>query len=282
MIDLKIDAKKKLVPASGKRTRSHSIYKQNQKEDFKISRGKFSDFMSCRRCFYMDRVVGLDVPGTPGWSLNETTDLLLKKEFDKCRELQKPHRLFIDNGLNHLVPFQHEDMDKWRDSLHHGLMARFEDTNIILTGGVDDIWKNTENGRLVIADYKSQASKKPLIADSYLFGQFKINYKIQMDFYAYLLQNMGFEVDDTSYFLVCNADREADGFNGELKFQEVLIPYRYKSNWIHNMAKEMIRVMNDEYAPDAHESCKNCAYAAQIAIFDKQQGRQSMAEDGQE
>ena len=113
MIDLKRNSKKELVPATGKRTRSSSIYKPQQTEDFKISRGKFSDFLTCPRCFYMDRVVGLD---SGGWTLNETTDLLLKKEFDACRATQTPHRLFLENGLEHLVPFQHPDMDKWRDS----------------------------------------------------------------------------------------------------------------------------------------------------------------------
>ena len=103
----------------------------NQLEDFKISRSKFSDFLTCRQCFYLDRVRGLDPPGTPGWTLNETTDLLLKKEFDKCRIAQKPHRIFIKYGLNHLVPFLHKDMDKWRDSLRHGLSTRFKNTNII-------------------------------------------------------------------------------------------------------------------------------------------------------
>ena len=139
MIDLKRNSKKELVPATGRRTRASSIYQPHQTEDFKISRGKFSDFLTCPRCFYMDRVIGLDSPGTPGWTLNETTDLLLKKEFDICRETQTPHRLFQENKLEHLVPFQHQDMDKWRDSLHHGLMKRFGSTSIILTGGVDDI-----------------------------------------------------------------------------------------------------------------------------------------------
>ena len=269
MIDLKRNSKKELVPATGKRVRASSIYKPNQNEDFKISRGKFSDFLTCPRCFYMDRVMGLDSPGTPGWTLNETTDLLLKKEFDACRETQAPHRLFLENGLEHLVPFLHPDMDKWRDSLRHGLMTRFLDTNIILTGGVDDIWKNTKNGKLVVADYKSQANTKELEPNSYLSDPYKEGYKVQMDFYAYLLQQMGFEVEGTAYFLVCNADRTADGFYGEMKFQEVLIPYQWKSDWIHGKVTEMIELLNDNDAPDANPSCKNCAYAYQRAIFER-------------
>ena len=263
MIDLKRNSKKELVPATGKRTRSSSIYKPHQTEDFKISRGKFSDFLTCPRCFYMDRVIGLDSPGTPGWTLNETTDLLLKKEFDACRATQTPHRLFLENGLEHLVPFQHPDMDKWRDSLRHGLMTRFADTNIILTGGVDDIWQNTKNRKLVVADYKSQANTKELEPESYLSDPYKKGYKVQMDFYAYLLQQMGFEVETTAYFLVCNADREADGFNGEMKFQEVLIPYRWNSDWIHGRVTDMIDLLNNNRAPDANRSCKNCAYVRQ-------------------
>ncbi len=268
MIDLKRNNKKELVLATGKRSRSSSIYKPNQNTDFKISRGKFSDFLTCPRCFYVDRVIGLDVPGTPGWTLNETTDLLLKKEFDVCRKTQTPHRLFLENGLEHLVPFQHPDMDKWRDSLHHGLKARFADTNIILTGGVDDIWQNTENGKLVVADYKSQANIKPLEPSSYLSDAYKEGYKVQMDFYAFLLKKMGFEVEETAYFLVCNADRKADGFNGEMKFLEVLIPYQWNSDWIEGRVNEMISVLNGSNMPDANPSCKNCAYAKQRAKFE--------------
>lgn len=265
MIDLKRNSKKELVPATGKRTRASSIYQPNQNTDFKISRGKFSDFLTCPRCFYMDRVMGLDAPGTPGWTLNETTDLLLKKEFDNCREAQTPHRLFIENDLNHFVPFQHPDMDKWRDSLHHGLMTRFADSNIILTGGVDDIWQNTENGKLVVADYKSQANNKALDADTYLSDAFKDGYKIQMDFYAFLLIQMGFEVDETAYFLVCNADREATGFYGEMKFQEALIPYHWSADWIDAKLHDMITLLNSTEIPDGHPSCKNCAYAKRRA-----------------
>lgn len=267
MIDLKRNSKKELVPATGKRTRASSIYNPNQNTDFKISRGKFSDFLTCPRCFYMDRVLGLDAPGTPGWTLNETTDLLLKKEFDNCRKSQTPHRLFLKNNLAHLVPFQHPDIDKWRDSLHHGLMARFLDSNIILTGGVDDIWLNTKNERLVLADYKSQANNKPLNAATYLSDAYKEGYKVQMDFYAFLLLKMGFEVDQTAYFLVCNADREADGFFGKMKFQEALIPYNWNVDWIDYKVHEMIGLLNSTSAPKAHPSCKNCAYALRRAEF---------------
>ena len=205
MISLKRNSKLELVEATGIRVRQSSMYTPNQNEDFKISRGKFSDFLTCPRCFYLDRVKGLASPGMPGCTLNETTDLLLKKEFDDCREKQTAHRIFEENNLNHLVPFAHPDMDKWRDSLRNGLITKFE--NIILTGGVDDIWQDTNTKKLIVVDYKSQANRNMVETWSYLSSPYHEGYKVQMDFYAFLLKEMNFEVDETSYFLVCNADR---------------------------------------------------------------------------
>ena len=145
MVNLKRNSKLELVEAKGRRTRASSIYTPGQLDDFKVSRGKFSTFITCPRCFYLERVVGLSEPGMPGWTLNETTDLLLKKEFDVCREKQIPHRLFAKYGLDHIVPFKHEAMDDWRDSLRKGLMVRYDDSNIILSGGVEDIWVDTQS-----------------------------------------------------------------------------------------------------------------------------------------
>ena len=56
MIDLKLNSKKNPILATGLRTKSSSSYNPNQKQDFKISRGKFSNFLTCKRCFYLDRV----------------------------------------------------------------------------------------------------------------------------------------------------------------------------------------------------------------------------------
>ena len=265
MIDLKRNSKRQPVKATGLRTRASSSYSPNQKEDFKISRGRFSNFLTCKRCFYLDRVKGLDPPGTPGWTLNETTDLLLKKEFDYCRERQIPHRLFISNNLDNLVPFYHDELDNWRDSLHKGLTLRYKKTNIILTGGIDDIWQNKISKKLIIVDYKSQAKLGRLDKINYLQDPYHEGYKIQMDFYAYLLLGMGFKLDATSYFLVCNAKRDDEVFDKTLNFDEYLVPYFWNINWIENKLEEMINVMNSTEIPKSNLSCKNCAYSEQYA-----------------
>ncbi len=265
MIDLKRNRKKQPIKAQGVRSRESSFYSPKQKEDFKISRGRFSNFLTCQRCFYLDRVKGLDAPGTPGWTLNETTDFLLKKEFDNCREKQIPHRLFRSNGLSHVVPFDHPQIDNWRNSLNRGLIHRFKETNIILTGGVDDIWIDTSTKQLIVVDYKSQAKNERLDKKDYLDDPYHEGYKIQMDFYAYLLSGMGFNVHPTSYFLVCNAKRDEDGFHKIMRFDEYLVPYKWNSNWIEEKLDSMLVIMNQNKIPEANECCKNCAYSDQYS-----------------
>ena len=279
MISLKRNTKKELVEATGIRTRQSSIYAPNQNTDFKISRGKFNDFLTCPRCFYLDRVKGIVSPDMPGWTLNETTDLLLKKEFDICRNKQEPHRILVKNNLSHIVPYKTEKIkdskgneklliDVWRDSLRGGIKHRFKDTNIILQGGLDDVWFNTKTKELIVADYKSQQDNNGVSQETYFKKPYKSGYKIQMDFYAYLLKSLGYKVSSDSYLYICNA-KEIDDFNGKMLFDEILIHYKVNTDYLEDKIQKMINVMNSEKVPDSNESCENCAYAKQRSVIDK-------------
>ena len=269
MLNLKRNSKGELVPAPGIRTRSSSVYDPWDSKPFNISRSKFSDFLTCPRCFYLDRVKGLASPGTPGWTLNETTDILLKKEFDECRDAQIAHRSFEKAGLKNIVPFAHSEMDNWRNSLHHGLKYEIPDTNITLSGGIDDIWQDIISEQLIVVDYKSQASSYPVNTEDYLNGTYHQGYKVQMDFYAFLLTKMGFDVAPIAYFYVCNADRLASGFGGKMTFEETLVPYHWDSSWIEPKIYEMLETLNSDTMPDSNVACENCAYSRERAIMEK-------------
>ena len=112
----------------------------------------------------------------------------------------------LDAGL--VISHSHKNIDIWRDSLHGGLRVRYKNSNIILTGGVNDIWQDTKTKKLIIVDYKSQAKNGLVLIEDYLNDPYHESYKIQMDFYSYLLKKLGFEVHSTSFFLVCNANRQ--------------------------------------------------------------------------
>lgn len=267
MINIKRNSKGDIVKANGIRSKSSSKYVSNQTEIFRISRSKFNDFLNCKRCFYLDRVIGLITPSQPGWTLNETTDLLLKKEFDECRKKQIPHRIFPKYGLTHVVPFDHLDIDDWRNSLKGGLEYHIPNTNIIFFGGVDDIWFDTNTKELIVIDYKSQASRHEVNVESYLSDIYHQSYKIQLEVYAYLLDKMGFSVSPMGYFYVCNANRNADQFSGILEFEEIIIPYKLDNSWIEKELIEMKSVLDSNKLPEESFGCENCAYNRERKLF---------------
>ena len=280
MISLKRNSKKELVKATGITTQKWRIYSPNQNKDFILSRSRFDEFMDCPRCFYLKTNKGFMSPSTPGWTLNTLTDTLLKKEFDECRKKQEPHRIMLENKLNHLVPYKSEIikdkngndkllLEEWRDSIHYGLKYRFKDTNIILQGGIDDVWFNTKTEELIIADYKSQHKKDGVSQETYFDDPYKDSYKRQLDYYAYLLNGMGYKVSSDAYLYICNAKEIDEGFHGKMLFDEVLIHYKIKTDYLETEIQKMIDTMNSENIPNSHESCENCAYARQRSVIDK-------------
>ena len=283
MISLKRNNKTgELVEATGITSQKWRIYSPNQNKDFQLSRSRFDEFMNCPRCFYLKVNKGFMSPSTPGWTLNTLTDTLLKKEFDECRAKQEPHRIMITNNLSHLVPYASEIIkdkkgndklliEEWRDSLHYGIKHRFKDTNIILQGGVDDVWFNTKTKELVIADYKSQ-HKKEISQETYFNDPYKEGYKRQLDYYAYILKGMGFKVSSDAYFYICNAKEIDEGFHGKMLFDEVLIHYKIRTDYLETEIQKMIDTMNSENIPSSHDSCENCAYAHQRTINEKKKG----------
>ena len=133
---------------------------------------------------------------------------------------------------------------------------------------MDDIWFDKINEELIVVDYKSQASVKPVSANTYLRSTYHQSYTRQLDFYAYLLIQMGFEVSSVGYFYVCNADRSADAFNGKITFDEVLVPYEWDIGWIEPKLEKMVAVLNSDIIPERTDSCENCAYSYQRMILD--------------
>jgi len=257
MISINRNNKGFLTEAKGKRVTKSSLYSKDS--IFEVSRSKFNDFLLCKRCFYLDRVLGIKVPDMPGWTLNSTVDELLKKEFDICRKKQIPHRLMIKSNLENIVPFDHPEIDKWRDALRGGIKYKYKDTNIVLKGGIDDVWVNLETKELIIVDYKSQASFKKVNTEDYLSNIFHDSYKIQMDIYSYLFKMNGHDVCETSYFYVANCRKDMKGFNSKLIFDETLVPYKQRTHWIEPKIDEMIVTLNSTKLPSFNTFCQNCA-----------------------
>ena len=266
MVSLKRDSKGNYKETKGIRSRQSSIYKPGQSEVFKISRSKFSNFMDCKRCFYLDRIKGLQEPGMPGWALNTTVDDLLKKEFDHYRKRKEPHPIFQTYNLN-FIPFDHEKLDTWRNSLSGGISFLDKDANIILQGGVDDVWFDLDSQELVVCDYKAQSTSYEVEKEHYLNGVYHQGYKMQMDIYVYIFRQMGFKVSDISYFMVCNGIKSAHSFNAKMDFDIKLIDYKVNAGWIKEKILEMKKTMDSNQVPERTPHCENCAYLEQGSNF---------------
>ena len=237
------------------------MYQRGTNEPFTISRSKFSNFIDCPRCFYLDRVKGLKEPSMPGWALNSAVDDLLKKEFDKHRKEKTPHPIMKEYNLN-FIPFDHTDIDKWRESLSSGISYLDKDTNLIIKGGIDDVWFDLDKKELVVVDYKSQSNNNPVETVSYLESKYHQGYKRQMDIYVHILRNMNFKVSNITYFMVCNGEKTYDKFDNKINFTTTLVAYDADTSWIPNKIKEMKSILESETIPDYNEECESCIYLA--------------------
>ena len=256
---LKRNSKGELVEVTPLRTRKGSIYIKGSNEKFKISRSKFSNFLDCKRCFYLERVKGLKDPGMPGWSLNSAVDELLKKEFDELRKQKKPHPYVIKHNLK-FIPFEHEKMDHWRNALTGGISFLDKNTNIEIHGGLDDIWFDQDKEELVVVDYKAQSSNEKVETEPYLSNIYHHGYKIQMDIYVHILRKMDFKVSDTAYFYVCNGEKSYDKFDDKLNFTTTLVPYKTDTSWIDREIIEMKKTLDSDTVPEINKSCEKCMY----------------------
>src|SRR3990167_7628355 len=135
--------------------RKRNLYDPNSDIPFKISRSKIDLFLNCPRCFYLDRRLGVAQPPGYPFSLNSAVDKLLKKEFDTHRAKGRAHPLMKHYGID-AIPLAHEKINEWRDSLRGGITFKMDSTNVVITGGVDDMWVNPA-GEYIVVDYKATA-----------------------------------------------------------------------------------------------------------------------------
>lgn len=235
--------------------RTRNIYDPKAKESFKLSRSRLERYLKCPCCFYLDRRLGVDQVSGPAFTLNSATDTLLKKEFDVCRAAGKPHLLMTKYKVK-AVPFQHPDIDVWRENFK-GVQYLHEPTNLLITGAVDDIWVNPKK-ELIVVDYKSTSTTKEIDLND--GTPWKDGYKRQMEIYQWLLRQNGFKVSDTGYFVYVNADTDQDAFDGKLVFDEQLIAHKGDDSWVEQAIIDAHKCLQKKKAPKPSAECEWCLY----------------------
>ncbi len=241
-----------------KANRIKNIYNPNTMEPFKLSRSKIENFRKCKKCFYLDRRLGVVQPPGYPFNLNSAVDTLLKKEFDIHRIKKVAHPLMKAYGLK-AIPFSHKMMDEWRENFK-GVQYLHQPTNFIITGAVDDLWQvadtgSNENGEIIVVDYKatSKSTKVNLDAD------WQDGYKRQMEIYQWLLRKNGLKVSNTGYFVYCNGKTDKEAFDGKLEFDVDLLPYTGDDSWVENTIFEIKKCLDGDL-PEENPECDFCNY----------------------
>lgn len=223
-------------------------------QNWKLSRSKIDLFVECPRCFYLDNKLGLKRPQFPSFLLNTAVDTLFKKEFDVHRTNGTTHPLMKAYGVD-AVPYQHPQMDTWRENFE-GVQYAHEATGMIISGAVDDIWV-TPSGELLIVDYKSTSKEEEITLD----GKWKEGYKRQMEVYQWLLRKLGFPVADIGYFVYANGRTDKEAFDGKLEFDVTLLPYEGDPVWVEDTIFKIKETLDKEIIPEPSDVCEHCAYA---------------------
>lgn len=221
---------------------------------YAISRSKIDLFVECPRCFYLDQRLGIKRPDSYPLTLNNAVDELLKREFDLLREEAASHPLMDEYGIK-AVPFKHADLDTWRDALRNGIKYLDPETNLLIRGGIDDVWEN-DKGELHIVDYKATSKKETPTLDA----AWQDGYKRQVEVYQWLFKNNGFTVSDIAYFVYVNGNSSADRFDGILEFDTIIIPYTGSTDWIPKTLKKLHACLMGAEAPKPADDCSYCAY----------------------
>ena len=238
--------------------RIRNLFDPKSKSPYTISRSRLELFTQCARCFYMDNRLGIPRPSFPPFTLNSAVDTLLKNEFDLLRKEGQSHELMKQYHIA-AIPSNHPDLPKWRGDIPEyrwtGAQVLHPDTNLLITGLVDDIWE-TDLGELVIVDYKSTSTIKEISLED----EYKQAYKRQMEVYQWIFRHLGFKVCDTGYFVFANARKNEPRFDGHLIFDMSILAHKGDDSWVEDAITAAHDCLMSDKVPTQADSCEHCAY----------------------
>lgn len=234
--------------------RTRNIYDPSDEKPYKLSRSKVENFISCKKCFYIDRRLGVAKPPGYPFNINSAVDELLKKEFDLYRKKQEPHPYMLNTNKN-LIPFQSERLDEWRENFK-GVQFHHKETNFILSGAVDDLWFDVDTREVIVVDYKSTAKNSEVTIDE----DWQRSYKNQMEFYQWLLRKNNLNVSNTGYFVYCNGDKNREKFENSIHFNVSVIEYIGDSSWVEDTLIDIKKVLDSNLIPKPKKDCEYCSY----------------------
>ena len=242
--------------------RTRNIYKPGENKGlYPLSRSKIDDFLKCKRCFYLDRRLGISKHSSIPFNLNNAVDKLLKKEFDNFRDRKEPHPLMMEYGIDG-IPMQHPSLEIWRQNFK-GVRTPVFGTDLEITGAVDDLWVN-QHDQVYVVDYKATSkSKDGRLSEVNVYNMWP-GYKTQAEIYQWILRHNDLNISDIAYFVYCNALQDEDDFDSKLDFKVKIIAYEGDDSWVQKTVLEIFSVLNSDLIPNANPKCELCGYVSSV------------------
>ena len=236
---------------------------------YELSRSRIENFLKCKACFWLTQIHGVKPPEIPSFTINTTTDILLKRDSDRVRG-KSALPIWKKAGLEHMIPFDHKDLNKWTNSLQFGLNDSYfntvhKETNIKLGGGLDDVFLNTQTDQIHIIDYKSEAQgtrspDKYEVKPSSLHEPWKIGYKRQMDMYIWIAHQKGLNVSNIGYFVYVDAQHknikgmlvDENSSIAWMQFNASIIAYEADTSWVEPTLVDIKNFLRNQSSVPSH------------------------------
>ncbi|MDP3901746.1 MAG: PD-(D/E)XK nuclease family protein [bacterium] len=220
----------------------------------KLSPSALNLFLECQRCFWQEQVKNIHRPRGIFPSLPGGMDLLIKKYFDKYRNInQLPPDLIGKMGDVKLFDDQ-ESLNKWRN-WREALTYEDADNGAVLSGMLDDL--GVENGLFVPLDYKTRGFDVKEGGESF--------YQNQLDSYGLLLRENGMKPSHHAY-LIYYIPKEVSE-KGAVRFDVVPKEVAINPDSALKIFQEAIELIKGP-EPTTHSQCDYCSWGQALWLQD--------------
>lgn len=203
--------------------------------------------MKCPRCFWLIKH-GVQKPDTYPYALNNAVDSLLKAKSDIYRSKGELPPLFKESGISGRLFPDLEKMNEWRAN-RQGVRWEDPETGYTFNGAIDDLLELSD-GSLSVVDYKASGAQEATVYP---------DYQLQVDFYTFLLQKLGYKTAPKAFFAFFMAVKKGE-FQGHLAFQGVVKEVQVNPGRIYGILKEAISNTQTDVAPSSGENCDRCRW----------------------
>ena len=229
------------------------LYIKNNLSPYPLNRTKIDLYFDCKKCFYLDLRKGVRRPYGPPLVLNSTVNQIVKSEFDKYRKSKTSHPIMKDFNPD-MIPADHEKLELWRNPLM-GIKYLHRETNLQLTGVINDLWLNIRDNQFLLVDYKFTSKKDYISKDSLWSGHWK-----QLSFYKYLIEKQELEISPIGIIILFNGKKSTTIFNKKLEFSSHIFSNFLDTSWVESKILEIYGLLQSDSVPYPSSYCKYCKY----------------------